>query len=388
MGNPKHVVAAILLAAASVATAQSPRNAARAGNPPAGDWMTQSAQTFTVVLQVERDPNRQDRGMNAQAVAAVCKSTAIVDPAVAAVLKLPAAETRGLVTVDAQATNESILTLSVTLQVPPGRLPEDAGPKLLDELTKRATGAFAKAAELQVAPLKARRAELERRADEAAKQLADLDAELARVGPTMEAASNAYGRGGLSRVEVERQRSTVSIQLAGARARLASAQQAAKAATSQPVVAAPTSRPAELAAELLALRQSQLDGTAPDAQAARAAATADLIEARLLVALADGLNAFRPFEGRMAMSPEATLASLRQQIAEYEAQMASYEAQLAALPSAATQPAMSVNDYQQLQSDRAEARNRLRQVKSELEQFDRQSGTLRAPVIVPLTGKE
>src|SRR3954469_18349164 len=65
--------------------AQSTQQSQDAARPQNNDWIAAAPETASVLLQLDNDPVRADRGLNAEALALLAKSTAVTDPVIARV---------------------------------------------------------------------------------------------------------------------------------------------------------------------------------------------------------------------------------------------------------------------------------------------------------------
>ncbi len=376
MNHCARIAVTAFLLASTCAFAQTRRRAD--GNIAGAEWMAPNAAVRSVVLQLERLSDRGQNFMDARMIAAVAKSTAITDAALTKCFDKPIDELRPLVNIEAEPANESYITLTVAVSNADKTLGENPSGVVLAELCKQISVAVEKSAETQIEPLRARRLRLLEQIGEARTKFDAINAEYNRLAPLLENAG--YPRIS-ARSELEKQKSQLTGTIASNRAHIAQGEK-----TNVELDARSSSRPAPLLTRIVEIRQAQYDRFVAKVAAGQASqeevelAELALLEVKIKLSEQTGSN---------YISGRVELANLRATLAGQEAQLAVIDAQLKELPAPTTAPSatpqLSMNQLNDINSDRQMARSRLQNLENELNQFDQQYGNLRAPKVVPLT---
>ena len=365
-------------------------SAAEPGAKPAGkaaaDWVASRPVSSTILLQIDTEQTGI-RLIDAQVAAAVCASSAVVDPALEAALKLDPARARTMVVVSAKATGDSFVSLEVQVSDPGNELPSDAGPRVIAELVKRAAGTLIASADARLKPLRERREALLKRLMGEEEKLAAIEAERATLDPAPASWNTraAFDVSASTAIELTRQRNALSLTLVELKARA----EATKGMLSD--APTPTTRPAEgsaveLARRLADSRRKALAAAMESAGSGQPTQELDAIQSRWLEAelLVRLLNAT---EQRPTLNDgRQSLPNLQIEIAAQQAKLDELDRQIAKLPAASTQPSSLANrvDPAAIMDRLNQQRQRVQQVRSEIDNFDRQYASLRTPTILPL----
>lgn len=356
---------------------------------PQADWMAQSAETESVVLQLDFDPN-SGRQLESQTLVALLKSSALSDPAIEQALGMPALEARKLVVIDAQVTGYQFVNLSVAVKSNTPEVKAGSAKALVKQLCDRLSAAVADSSSASIAGFTARRESLEIDLTVARKRLEETRTALKRAQASNPRGANSGQNPRYSAQNLMQQRDQLELQLVGMKARY-------KELTASGPTTAPSahSQPSDAWRALIELRQRRLDELKAATDKALIS-PAEIANAEIALAETRALaEALAPFARARVGSPydnlESELRQLRASIAENEARLATINEQLARLPKVSDggddDGVASQQEVQQLQSDENRARNEVEQIQSQLGEMKRNNRNANPPRLTVLDGR-